>query len=417
MVCVLWFFGLDKILREYNLDPVAIYLNYLLYILGAFILFNSFLFPYKYIKDKKLGSIYQKLTGVTFAYFFYALFQIVLNPAKSELDYFVSNYSVVLPSFSLSMFFGLTTFKSTLSLNRHLKFLVLILLFVVFYSEFLSVNIGTESKVDFRTGGIFGQANNYGYFLSVLAILISANMFQLINIFTNRVVSISLFLILLMLILRTGSYGALIVVLGAISYFYLTTISSFSTNAILSSSIALAVITSSFIYFISSIDSARVSALKTSILGGGNTTKVVEAGTFDKRLLLVYGGIDAVSKSPIIGQGLSARNFLLPGETAPRPVHNVFIVELMKGGLIGLLFYVLIYLQLWQLIKIITIKRLKKLAYVLFFYLLFIDNTLTYSTFLSMNSGVIAIAVIIILSIHEQRNLLMVKPSLATQKL
>jgi O-antigen ligase len=330
----------------------------------------------------------------------YASFQIILNPNLSPFAYFRQNYSVVIPSFSLAILTGRVALKSGRGENKLFRSLYWVMAVVIVYSEInFTGSFSSQSGADdFRAGGIFNQANNYGYFLTLFAIISFFDLTNLIRVNRRKLVTIIGLVVCLIAILRTGSYGALIFTAAIglfLSYRYLIRL---STIKLISTIVLLIAVTGAIVGFSQSIRNERVEALR-SFFSGESNEEVQNQSTFDVRWALILKGLESSAESPIVGNGFKARDVSMEGTMIP--VHNVFIVEFLKGGLFGLAIILMLYYQIWKSSSRIVNKSRSRMALVLLFYLFFIDNTLTYSSILSMNSGVIAVALITSLILYD----------------
>ncbi|MBN38072.1 MAG: hypothetical protein CMI29_06345 [Opitutae bacterium] len=384
---------MDYVLFDTGLSSIAVYINYLLYVFLALRLIYFFIFkPNSFLTNG--GMLFFRKSSIWLSIFVaYAFFQIILNPDLSSFSYFRQNYSVVIPSFSLAILMGLAAFKSRRGGDALFRALYWVMAIVIVYSEISSLAIGAGQLDDygFRAEGIFNQANNYGYFLTLFGIISLFDLTGLIKVNKRKSLIIFGLVICLILILRTGSYGSMILITGVgvfLNYQFLKRISliKFIGTIVILIIVVVTVVSSSKL-----IGSARIDALW-FLLSGGSNEKVLKESTFDFRSALIRKGFERSLQSPFVGKGIEARN--VPIEEKMVTVHNVFIVELLKGGLIGLGIVIMLYFELWKSIGRIQNKFRLKMASILFSYIIFIDNTLTYASFLSMNSGVIALALI-----------------------
>ena len=398
--CFVWFFLIDYVLNDIGLSSIAVYSNYILYIFFALrLLYFLFFKPSSFASQR--GNLFFRRSSIWLLIFVaYASFQIILNPNLSSFAYFRQNYSVVIPSFSLAILTGRVALKSGRGDNKLFRSLYWVMAVVIVYSEinFIGSFSSQSGADDFRAGGIFDQANNYGYFLTLFAIISFFDLTNLIRVNRLRLVTIIGLVICLIAILRTGSYGALIFTTAIglfLSYRYLIRL---STIKLISTIVLLIAVTGAIVGFGQSISSARVKALG-SLLSEGSDEEVRNQSTFDVRFELILKGLESSADSPIVGKGFKARDISLDETLVP--VHNVFLVEFLKGGVVGLAIILMLYYQFWKSSRNIINKSRSRMALVLLFYIFLIDNTLTYSSFLSMNSGVIAVALITALILFD----------------
>ena len=136
--------------------------------------------------------------------------QVFINPDTSELFKFRRLSAAVIPSISLTILAVFYTLGSPKRQSAMIRVLFIVLFLIVLFSEFgIGINTHESLKVT-REGGIIREANIYGYFLALLFILSVAEYSGNIRIIGIRYTNVVILLITFILILRTGSYGALI---------------------------------------------------------------------------------------------------------------------------------------------------------------------------------------------------------------
>ena len=390
--CILWLFLLDYVLKGSGLPVLAVYFNYLLYVLLSARLLVVLTYQSKFFGTIGNQEIYVRISLCILSFVLYALLQTLINPELSDFDYFRQNYSVVLPSFAIAILFGVYTLRYRRNVNLAFRFLFNVMLVVILWSEILSFR-GSESDVgeDLRNGGVFDQANSYGYFLALFTLISAFDLIGYVKV--NRFKYISAIGLVggLLLILRTGSYGALLVSLGLICYLSLNYLKKFNILRILGFLVLGTGMLVAFIYSSQSINSYRVNALRDLFSGKGNSG-FIEQETFNLRYGVITKGVSDFFENPIVGKGLRGRNVNF--EERESTVHNVIVVELLKGGILGLIFIVLIYYHIFKIVERMSNPIWRRIGRSLFAYIFLIDNTLTYSSFLSMNAGVLALALI-----------------------
>lgn len=398
--CFVWFFLIDYVLNDIGLSSVAVYINYILYIIFAFRLLYFLFFKPSSFASHRGNLFFRRSTTWLLLYMAYAVSQIILNPNTSSFTYFRQNYSVVIPSFSLAIFTGRVVLKSRKGVNELFRSLYWVMAVVIVYSEINSIGSFSSKYgvVDLRAGGIFDQANNYGYFLTLFAILSFFDLTNLIQINRFKWVTIFSLVFCFIVILRTGSYGSLIITMAIglfLNYRFLT---GLSLPKFIGTITLLLIVGGTIVRFSQSIGSARVEALR-SLFSGQSDDELRNQSTFDVRSTLIIKGLQSSAESPLFGNGYKARDISIEGTLVP--VHNVFIVEFLKGGFLGLAAILFLYTTFWKSVRKIVRQSRLRIASVLLFYLFFIDNTLTYSSFLSMNSGVIALGLITALLLED----------------
>lgn len=399
--CILWFFLLDYVIKEQAFEALAVYTNYLIYVFLSFQVILLFGKKSNFFGGKKFYRVFKGTTLLLFAYLFYALLQILINPELSDFSYFRQNYSVVLPSFALALLIGITMRNSKLTMDSVIRAIFVVMGLVIVYSETLGASIsGTGVSGDVRAGGIFDQANNYGYFLALFSIICVLNLIGFVRVIKSRPLSIIVYLLTLGLVLKTGSYGSLLVSLLLGLYLSFNYIKKLNIVRLLSFASIVVVLLVSLFAYSASIESNRVRALRSLVIGGSGSD-ISDESTFALRFTLVNEGLNSFAEAPILGKGLTGRTVSIGGRAIP--VHNVFIVELLKGGLLGLIIFLTLYFTIWRKIRRLLKNDTRRVAIALLVYMVLIDNTLTYPSFLSMNSGVIALALIFTLIYNESK--------------
>jgi len=407
--CFLWFFLLDYIIKAGPLSTLAVYSNYFLYVLLSLQLLFLYSKRSSFFGGKKLYRAFKSTSLVLLSYLFYAFLQLLINPELSDLAYFRQNYSVVLPSFALAFLLGLQGRIAGLNKDRIIKALFMVMGLVIVYSETLGSSIdGSGIGGDVRSGGVFDQANNYGYFLALFSLICVLDLIGFFRIFKIKPISVLVYFISIGLIVKTGSYGSLIVALSLGLYLSFNFLKGLNTWRTLSFLAFVAILPVVLVIYSQTIESNRSRALG-NLLVGGSQNDISDESTFALRFLLINEGINSFLDDPFFGKGLTGRRVSVNGRRVP--VHNVFIVELLKGGIIGLLMILLLYFNIWRVLRRLLDKEARRVGTALIIYMFLIDNTLTYPSFLSMNSGVIALALIFIL-VYQEHQFKFAKPIL-----
>ena len=85
--CLFWFFGMNFVLRELNADPLAVAVNYVLYISLSSLLVYYLIFQPGILKYYKLNRIYNGVVKIVVLYFIYAALQLIINPEADDFKY------------------------------------------------------------------------------------------------------------------------------------------------------------------------------------------------------------------------------------------------------------------------------------------------------------------------------------------
>ena len=391
--------------------------NYILIILLPLWVYNTiFKKGFRYL-PVGVRMLLKKITILILIYLFLMALQLVINPHNSSLFSFRRLSVAVISSVSLAL---LTAFYTLGSQKRQVVMVRVFFIILVFIAAFSTMEIGLDTEENIRATyevgrkvGIVGQANVYGYFLSLLFIISVAGLTNHIRIISNKTIYIPILLFTFMLILRTGSYGALVLSLMCSIPFLIKTSS-------IKNILGMYVMIPAFVIVLwTGINIASAGALNYKAkafmdsISKKSSTSVYEASTFLMRYELIIGGIDKILQKPIFGYGLSEGHAQRFTRNKFIKVHNAFIIESIKGGiLVGfviLLFYWIILKSTLQ----IKGSQGNKIIYSLLLFMFIADNLKTGFNFLSISSGTMALSLLLIFLIN---NLSLTSDFLTTDK-
>ena len=397
-----WFFLINPLIDflQSGINSAVVLSNYAIYLSYSVWVLNHFLRISKG-KGKYLGTIVSSGTlKVAFVYMVFSAFLMVVHPDTSDLQSFTRNYGAVLPGIGMAVLLAYYATKRPDYTLPAVRFLYWMMVIISVISVLL---VGTQSG---RDGGIYEQANNYGFLLSLMLIMSAANISGHINLYKSKALSLILFLIALGFVLRTGSFGGLIVGILCSGYLMGDTLRKLTVTKVLGFGYFIVVLSAGFWFYINNIDNNRTKAMR-ELFTRGSQEEIEDASTFEYRSNLILSGVAQIESSWLFGNGYNGR--IVKAQQREAPVHNAFIVEALKGGVpLGALM-LWFYYYLFKTAKRVHNKKLRQLALVLWTYMFLSDNTLTYFSFFSMNSSVISLGLLIIVqqvdSVQSQRKL------------
>lgn len=404
--CFFWFFLLHPLSRSTEIFyALAININYILLIFLPLWTYNTvFRKGFRYLPVK--AKIVLKTVAIfVLIYLFLMALQLLINPHNSSLYSIRRTLAAAFPSFSLIL---LTAFYTIGSRERQLvmvRTLFTILVLMVFFSA-LGIGMDTAENTRqtyrvFREGGIVQQANNYGFFLTLLFILSAAGVANRIKIFPNRIVYIPILFFTFLFIIRSGSYGAII-----LSFLCSTPliIKRSSIENILGTYVIVPVFIIVLWVGINTVSGEKqnykVEAFIT-LFSEKSMASAYEASTFLLRYEIIIDGIQRIINQPILGHGLSDRSAYSVSRMKNIAVHNAFIGASLKAGISAGIVMLLLYWTIMKYSLRIKKRNTMTVVYSLLLFMFIGDNTLTAFSFLTLTSGVIAFSLVLMYLIND----------------
>ena len=401
ILCFFWFFLVVPLSKssETFIDIIK-YGNYLLIVLLPIWAYNVLYRnknTYEYNKLKLLKKIIMPLS----LFLLILGLQVFINPDTSELFKFRRLSAAVIPSISLTILAVFYTLGAPKRQSAMIRVLFIVLFLIVLFSEFgIGINTHESLKVT-REGGIIREANIYGYFLALLFILSVAEYSGNIRIIGIRYTNVVILLITFILILRTGSYGALIFsMLCCLPLFIKTSSTGRFFGMIVSVSIFVFVLLLGIKLTSLKTSNYKTAALISAILDK-STDSVYRASTFLLRFEVIISGIKKLSDKPIFGYGYSDRKAYSLSRRKSIAVHNAFVVQSLKGGVFVGIVMLIFYWRMISYVLKIKESNIKVLALSLLLFMFLVDNVQTSFGFLSLESSTIAFSILMILLVNN----------------
>jgi len=112
-------------------------------------------------------------------------------------------------------------------------------------------------------------------------------------------------------------------------------------------------------------------------------------------------GMRRILDRPIVGHGYFDRTAFSESRNKDIAVHNAFIVESLKAGVLVGLVMVLFYLRILKYIIHIKQRNIRWVSCSLLLFMFISDNTMTMFSFLSISSGTIAFALLLMFLVND----------------
>jgi len=355
----------------------------------------------------KMKMLFKTITVIIFIYLFLMALQLIINPYNSTFFAFRRLSATVIPSISLAL---LITFYSFGSQKRQLVMVQVSFIILILIAIFSSMGIGAINEENIiystyagieREKGIIGSINEYSYYLALLFVLSMAGITNRLRILPNKIIYIPILIFTIMLILQTGSYGAIVLSLLC-SVPLLVKISSLKN--ILSTYI---IIPAFIIILWLGVNITITEELNwkarafISSLSEKSVTPLYEISTILMRYEIIVDGMRRILDKPIVGHGYSDRTAFSASRNSDSAVHNAFIVESLKAGILVGLVMVLFYLRILKYIIHIKQRNIRWVSCSLLLFMFISDNTMTMFSFLSISSGTIAFVLLLMFLVND----------------
>jgi len=355
----------------------------------------------------KMKMLFKTITVIIFIYLFLMALQLIINPYNSTFFAFRRLSATVIPSISLAL---LITFYSFGSQKRQLVMVQVSFIILILIAIFSSMGIGAINEENIiystyagieREKGIIGSINEYSYYLALLFVLSMAGITNRLRILPNKIIYIPILIFTIMLILQTGSYGAIVLSLLC-SVPLLVKISSLKN--ILSTYI---IIPAFIIILWLGVNITITEELNwkarafISSLSEKSVTPLYEISTILMRYEIIVDGMRRILDKPIVGHGYSDRTAFSASRNSDSAVHNAFIVESLKAGILVGLVMVLFYLRILNYIIHIKQRNIRWVSCSLLLFMFISDNTMTMFSFLSISSGTIAFVLLLMFLVND----------------
>ena len=332
--------------------------------------------------------------------------QLIINPHSSNFAIFRRIIASIVPSVSLILlgsFYCIGSQKRQLAIIQ-VVFTILILITILSYMEIGSGNEGNIAYSVYgeleRKKGIIGSVNEYGYYLAFLFILSIAGFTDRFRILPHKILYIPILIVTLIFILQTGSYGAIILTLFCST---LLLIKTFSLKNILSLYIIIPtlviIIWGGVNIGISEKTNWKARAFKET-LSLRSITPAYETSTILLRYELIVDGMQKVLEKSITGHGYSDRSAYSLSRNKFVAVHNAFVIESLKGGVLIGITMLLLYFRLIQFSLKIKNRDTRTFAISLLLFMFLADNSLTSFSFISLGSGTLAFTLLTIVLVN-----------------
>jgi hypothetical protein len=376
------------------ISGIAIIMNYVVYILVSIWAFNLFFGKVKTTIRYEYRRIFNKILIPIILYIVVIGLQMIINSEKSSFIEFRQSYIITIPSISLVFISAYYTILSHKNYVYIIRLLYIMLLLIALYSTIV-IGYSGNSSIAVDTG-LYKQSNIYGYYLSLLLILTFAGVRGYIKIKFHKYAYYIILPIIIVFILRTGSYGAILVSLGSSIIFFYNP--KGYTKTVLGTTFSIVVISViigiTLIFSSNYIDNYKSNAFFGAV-SKGDIEPAYEKSTFEKRYEIIIDGIYRIFEKPILGHGYSDRNGYSYSAGRNIPVHNAIVIESLKGGVLVAVIIGAVFLRLLSFVRKMGNSKLRSLSISMLLFIGIVDNTLTSFSMTTLNVGVIAFTILL----------------------